>query len=178
MYLDTASTINTPVGTLNYVPLLIDCKNSLPDKFKRSLAKLRQLKLKYLDEGTYLSYYGFSLGTPRVSEKKQINTTLAKEFLLSFLGFDIIGGSRPQIKAMGGGNAADEKATGVFARDDFSYHLQRLSKRDYDRAKPTNFANQTEYLSGLSRNMQTNRELAKNELSRRREAFEYVESYR
>ncbi|OPY37364.1 MAG: hypothetical protein A4E35_01279 [Methanoregula sp. PtaU1.Bin051] len=178
LYLDTASTINTPVGTLNYVPLLIDCKNSLPDKFKRSLAKLRQLKLKYLDEGTYLSYYGFSLGTPRVSEKKQINTTLAKEFLLSFLGFDIIGGSHTRIKPGGGGNAFDEKAAGVFARDDFSYHLRRLPKREYDRTKPSNFADQTEYLSGLSRNMQTNRELAKNELHRRREAFDYVESYR
>ena len=70
---------------------------------------MRQLKLKYLDEGFYLSYYGFGLGTPRVSEKKQINTTLAKEFLLSFLGFDIIGGSHTRIKPGGGGNSFDEK---------------------------------------------------------------------
>jgi len=178
LYLDTASTVSTPAGSLNYVPLLIDCKNSLPDKFKRSLAKLRQLKLKYLEEGFYLSYYGFSLGTPRVSEKKQINTTLAREFLLSFLGFDIIGGAHTRIKAGGGGNSFDEKAAGIFARDDFSYHLRRLPKREYDRVKPENFADQTAYLSGLSRDMQTNRELAKSELKSRKDAFEYVESYR
>lgn len=178
LYLDTASTVSTPLGTLNYVPLLIDCKNSLPDKFKRSLAKLRQLKLKYLEEGIYLSYYGFGLGTPRVSEKKQINTTLAREFLLSFLGFDIIGGSHTRIKGGGGGNSFDEKAAGIFARDDFSYHLQRVGRRDYDRVKPTNFADQTEYLSGLSKSMQTNRDLAKSELRCRKDAFEYVESYR
>ncbi len=178
LYTDYGSTIDTPIGKLNYVPLMIDCKNSLPDKFKRSLAKLRQLKIAYMKEGYYLSFYGFGVGTPRVSRKRNIDRTLAKEFLLSFLGFDIIGGSHARITGGGGGNPSDEKSTGVFKSDDFNYHLTSVSSKIYPRIKPQNFADQTEYLVSLNKRMIKERSVAQIELERRPEAFEYIESYK
>lgn len=178
LYTDSGSSIETPLGKLNYVPLMVDLKNSLPDKFKRSLAKLRQLKVAYLKEGYYLSYYGFGVGTPRVSQKRNIEQTLAKEFLLSFLGFDIVGGSHARIAGGGGGNPSDEKSTGVFNSDDFNYHLTRVSSKLYPRIKPQNFAAQTDYLLSLNQRMSKERTVAQSELERRPEAFEYIESYK
>jgi hypothetical protein len=178
LYTDYGTNIDTPIGKLNYIPLMIDCKNSLPDKFKRSLAKLRQLKIAYLKDGYYLSYYGFGVGTPRVSQKRNIDRTLAKEFLLSFLGFDIVGGSHARISGGGGGGSSDEKSTGVFHSDDFNYHLTRVPSKLYPRIKPQNFADQTDYLLSVNQRMVKEREVAQTELERRPEAFEYVESYK
>ena len=174
-YLDNNQSIKSPEGKLNYVPLLIDCKNSLPDSNKRSLAKLRQLKAQYLKEGYYLFYYGFSLGTPRVSMKTP--NALSREFLLAFLGFDVMGGSHARFKGGGGSDTLDKRA-GRFDSSDFNYHLKTVPSSVYKRVKPQNFTEQTRYLNTLSSAMKKDREIVTKELVKRSAAHDYIETYR
>lgn len=180
LYLDIGFTIKTPVGKKNFIPLLIDCKNSTPDRFKRTLAKLRRLKLKYLKEGYYLFYYGFSLGCPRVGGKKNIRTKIvAKDFLLSFLGFDIIGASHARTHVGGGGGKSnEEKVVGKFDLGDFNYHLARVQRKKSEEVRKGNLSIQTEYLDSLSRKLKGNREIVTKELKKRKEADKYIENYK
>ena len=81
-------TVRDGGSVYNAIPVMIDFKRSLPDKFKRSVAFLHQIKMNYIKEEFYLIYYATNVGMPRLSIKKQ--ESLAKEFMLSFLGFNRI----------------------------------------------------------------------------------------
>jgi hypothetical protein len=179
IYTDNTLSIKSPIGKLNFVPLMIDFKNSSPDNYMRSISKLSSLKNQYLDEGYYLFYYGFSPRSSNVSQKRNINETLAKEFLLSYLGFDIIGASFAQIGKRGGGTDQNEnKATGVFDTNDFKYHLEFLNTKDYKKAKPNNYTKQNNYLKTISDNLVHDSSRAIAELKKRNDAYEYIKLYK
>ncbi len=177
LYIDNCKSIKSDQGKLNFVPLMIDCKATSPDQLMRSLAKLNQIKNEYLKEGFYLFFYGFNPRIPSVSQKKKNEEVLAKEFLLSYLGFDIIGASYAK---MHGGGPIDKhpvKAAGVFQETDFKYHLEMVGQFDYDRTKQRNFINQNEFFGKLSTQVKDNPNVAIDELQKRKDAFDYVQLY-
>lgn len=175
LYTDNNLSIKSHIGDLNFVPLMVDLKNSSPDNFMRSLSKLNSLKKQYLNEGYYLFYYGFSPRSPSVSQNR--NETLAKEFLLAYLGFDVVGASFALINSGGGGSTTNTAPN--FEETDFKYHLKILdNKKEHDRAKPHNFTRQTKFLNGVSEKLLTDSSAAINELRKRKEAYEYVQLYK
>lgn len=174
LYSDNNLSIKSHLGKLNFVPLMIDLKNSSPDNFMRSLSKLHSLKKQYLKEGYYLFYYGFSPRAPSASQKRK--ETLAKEFLLSYLGFDVIGASFAQF--FGGGGPSKTNAAGVFEPKDYKYHLEIFEKKEFDKVKQRNYTSQTNYLKSVSKNLIDNSSAAINELKKRKEAFDYVQLYK
>ena len=176
LYTDNDLSIKSHFGKLNFVPLMVDFKNSSPDNYMRSLAKLCNLKKQYLEEGYYLFYYGFSPRNSRVSQKRNIDETLAKDFLLSYLGFDVIGASFAQFKK--GGAPSETTAAGVFDATDFKYRLQVLDTKEYNRVKPRNYTKQTNYLKTISENLGNDSSGAIKELTKRKEAYEYVQLYK
>ncbi|MCK4796980.1 MAG: hypothetical protein KAT05_06335 [Spirochaetes bacterium] len=178
IYTDNSLSVKSHLGKLNFVPLMIDFKEKSPDSYMRSLAKLNQLKKQYLDEGYYLFYYGFSPRTPALSQKRNVNETLAKEFLLSYLGFDVIGASFARFNGGGGGSPDQIKSTGIFETTDYKYHLTTLNKKDYDRAKPRNFTTQTDYFNTVSENLSSDPSFATTELKNRKEAYDYIQLYK
>jgi len=178
LYIDNNQSIKSDLGQLNFVPLMIDCKATSPDHLMRSLAKLSQIKNEYLKQGFYLFYYGFNPRIPVVNQKKNMSETLAKEFLLSYLGFDVIGAS---YALMHGGGPTDKnpfKATGVFKDTDFKYHMETVGQYDYDRTKQRNFLNQNNILKNISSQIKDTPNAAINELQKRKDAYEYVQLYR
>jgi hypothetical protein len=178
IYLNSNCKIQTSSGSMNLVPLLIDCKNSNPETFKRTLVKLRRLKLDYLKEGYYLFYYGFSLGMPRIGGKTKKPKTLAKDFLLSFLGFDILGNSRAIARKVGGGTQTEEKVVGKFSLNDFNYHSTKVLRTVAQKMKPENLSVQSDYLADLSTKLKSDREIALKELKTRNEADVYLQDYK
>ncbi len=175
LYANNNLSIKSHIGNLNFVPLMIDLKNSSPDSFMRSLSKLHSLKKQYLKEGYYLFYYGFSPRAPSVNQKR--NETLAKEFLLAYLGFDVIGASFAMIN-QGGGSSATNTAPN-FDPTDFKYHLKVLdNKKERDRVKPHNYTRQTKYLRDVSEKLPIDSSAAINELKKRKEAYDYVQLYK
>jgi len=178
LYLDNNVSIKSPEGKLNFVPLLIDLKNSSPDSSMRQLAELRQIKMEYLNEGYYLFYYGFSPRTPGVSEKKKINETLAKEFLLSYVGFDIIGSSYAMESTGGPQPNTPKMSAGIFDPLDFNYHLKAIKPGEHETIKPRNLKTQSDFFYGVTKQMKKDRDSPLNELKIRKNAFDYVESYK
>ncbi len=174
LYTDNNLSIKSHLGKLNFVPLMVDLKNSSPDSFMRSLSKLHSLKKEYLKEGYYLFYYGFSPRAPSANQKRK--ETLAKEFLLSYLGFDVVGGSFAQFQ--GGGGASKTNMAGVFESTDYKYHLETLEQNDYDRVKQRNYTRQTNYLKSVSENLTNNSSAAIDELKKRKDAYDYIQLYK
>jgi hypothetical protein len=142
----------------------------------RQIAELRQIKMDYLKEGYYLFYYGFSPRTPSVSQKK--NESLAKEFLLSFVGFDIIGGSFAMNNPGGPQPNTPKSSAGIFDTSDFNYHLTNIEPWEHEIIKPKNLERQSDYLFTVSQQMKKDREIPVNELKKRDGAFNYLESYK
>lgn len=175
LYSDNNLSINSHIGELNFIPLMIDFKAYSPDSLKRSLDKLLKLKRQYLNEGFYLFYYGFNPRTPSVSEKRDQYESLAKDFLLAYLGFDIVGGSYAQLQG-GGSGTTGTRTAGIFDSNDYKYHLNTISAKEYNIIKPTNFSSQTQYLHKVSNKLVENPEFAINELKKRNEAYNYVQS--
>ena len=163
LYIDNNQSIKSDRGQLNFVPLMIDCKATSPDHLMRSLAKLNQIKNEYLKQGYYLFYYGFNPRIPVVSQKTNKTEALAKEFLLSYLGFDIIGAS---YALMHGGGPTDKhpvKTIGVFNNSDFKYHSKSVGQYEYDRTKQRNFIAQNNVLDSISSKINKNPSTALNE---------------
>ena len=134
----------------------------------QSLAKLNQIKNEYLKEGFYLFYYGFNPRIPAVTQKRNADGALAKEFLLTYFGFDIIGASYAM---MHGGDPVDKhpvKATGVFQQSDFKYHMEILGQYDYDRTKQRNFLNQNDFLKNVPTQIKSKPKFAIEELQKKR----------
>jgi len=177
IYEDNAITVKSPAGNLNLILLLVDFKGSKPDKFKRTIAALRNLKLDYLSEKCYLFYYGFSIASPRISRKPEEKTKLAKDFLLSFLGFDILGGSHPRTVGGGSPSHTPTKTVGKFKTKDFNYHKTNIPSSLYGINKPDNFTTQNKYLKSLASGVVKDRSLASKELQKRKEANDYLETY-
>ncbi len=171
-------------GNYTYVPLLIDYKSCNVDRFKRATIALNELKKKYMEGGYYLMYYGLGISTPRMGIKKQVNTnikeykeTLAKEFLLSFLGFDIIGSSHakptyPRSRAI----PPEPKRVGEFSKADFFYYPTKEMRLPQVQ-KVRNLEAQNEYLDTLSTGLIREREMPIDELRKRKDASDYVNSY-
>jgi hypothetical protein len=178
IYTDNALSVKSHLGKLNFVPLTIDFKEKSPDNYMRTLAKLNILKTQYLEEGYYLYYYAFSPRTPSVSEKRNVNEKLAKDFLLPYLGFDVVGASFARFRGMGGGHFEGQKAAGVFNSDDYKYHLTLLDKKDYDRVKMNNYTSQTKHFNNISENLINDSSSATNELKKREEAYDYIQLYK
>jgi hypothetical protein len=176
LYIDNNQSIKSDQGQLNFVPLMIDCKATSPDHLMRSLAKLSQIKNEYIKEGFYLFYYGFNPRIPVVNRKKN-NETLAKEFLLSYLGFDVIGGSYALMHGGGPTDKSPEKSVGIFSDVDFKYHLETVKPYDYDRTKQRNFLKQNTILNGISSKLSRSPKAPLEELQKRKDAFEYVQLY-
>lgn len=168
-----------------YVPLLIDYKSCNVDRFKRSTAILNELKRKYLKDNVYLLYYAFSVSTPRLTRKKNkevknsviLGKTLAKEFLLSFLGFDIIGSAHAkQLYNTQKAVPPEPKKVGEFKDQDFFYYPS--SNKEFPNVqKIRNMEIQNDYLEKLSKTVAQDSELPAKELRKRKEASEYVQSY-
>lgn len=158
-------------STLNGIPLMIDMKRSNPDNYRRTLAKLLDLKLKYMADGFYPIYYAYSVGRPRLSETKV--SDIAKDFLLSFLGFDIIGASHAIIPPdkPGGGLSRILK----FDLRSFKY-LRSIADYAYkaDKAKAEVFHKQSQYLGKFHEGWAKDRNYIKHELQTRNEASDYI----
>jgi len=160
-------------GTLyNAIPLFIDFKRSSPDSFMRSVAMLHRLKRKYLNEGYYPIYYAANVSRPRTSDKKL--KALAKEFMLSFLGFDIIGASQAVPPRQGGGGPATYMD---FEMESFSYIRTENKGNTHrtDQSKANIFHTQTTYLNGIHENTSRDGKYLVNELEKRKEAKDYVD---
>jgi len=157
----------------NAVPLFIDLKRSSPDNFMRSIAMLHRLKKKYIKEGYYLIYYAANASRPRMSTKRQ--NVLAKEFMLSFLGFDIIGASQAvgpiEGKRGGMGSYID------FKLDSFSYirTKEKVNTRMIDQIKAKIFYTQTSYLNQIHENTANNEKYLINEFNKRKEAKDFID---
>lgn len=168
-------TVNENGTKFNAIPLLIDLKRSSPDSFMRSIAMLHRLKSKYMTEGYYPIYYAANVSRPRTSDKKQ--KTLAKEFMLSFLGFDIIGASQavPPRDGRGGGGPGNFIQ---FELDSFSY--VKTANKGYayktDKSKAETFYTQTSYLNQIHKNTLLDRKYLDNEFKKRKEAKDYVDT--
>jgi len=157
------------------IPLMIDYKGCNVDRFKLATSVLHELKDKYLKDGVYLMYYAFSVGTPRLSKKPE--KVLAKDFLLSFLGFDIIGSSHArQVNPKAKWHLPVPKEVGEFRQEDFFYHPTG-DKRLPSEQKTRNLTKQNIYLNDISLKFNNNSELPNKELEKRQHAKTYINSY-
>lgn len=159
----------------NAIPLLIDLKRASPDSFMRSIAMLHKLKTKYMKEGYYPIYYAANVSRPRTSDKKQ--RALAKEFMLSFLGFDIIGATQAVPPREGGGGGGLGNFID-FELDSFSYVKTGNKGFAYktDKTKAEIFYTQTSYLNQVHKNTLGDRKYLENEFKQRKEAKDYVDT--
>ncbi|MEM0135775.1 MAG: hypothetical protein QXU18_11240 [Thermoplasmatales archaeon] len=158
---------------MNAIPLMIDFKRSNPDSYKRSVAKLRNLKLKYINEGFYPIYYAYNVSRPRMSKNKR--TDIAKEFLLSFLGFDIIGATNAMLPRRGGGR---KNKRVDFKIDSFTYYYtgDDVSSRRADQLKASIYGIQSNYLGHIHEKVKENKEYVKKEMESRKDANEYIKT--
>ncbi|MCL4356601.1 MAG: hypothetical protein M1460_01875 [Candidatus Thermoplasmatota archaeon] len=168
-------TVNENETKYNAIPLLIDLKRSAPDSFMRSIAMLHQLKIKYMAEGYYPIYYAANVSRPRTSDKKQ--RTLAKEFMLAFLGFDIIGASHAVHPKEGKGGGGEGNFFD-FDLGTFSYIKTGNKGNTYktDKSKAEIFSTQTSYLNLIHNNTLTDTKYLENEFNKRKEAKDYVDT--
>ncbi|WMT53773.1 hypothetical protein [Ferroplasma acidiphilum] len=161
-------------GSYNAIPLMIDFKRTSPDTFMRSVAYLYELKRKYLNDGFYPLYYAANVSMPRSSIKK--TTALAKEFMLSFLGFDIIGNSQaihlPQNPRFGGVRPKSIS----FDQQSFNYIFDnnQTSKYNKDAIKSQIFETQTTYLNKIHDETLNNNKYVELELNKRKVANKYI----
>ncbi len=165
-------TVRNSGGTYNAMPLYIDFKRSNPDTFKRSVAMLLQLKKKYIREGFYPVFYAGNVGRPRISAKSQY--IIAREFLLSFIGFDIIGSSLAFNPREGPrGYTPDNKLLDFNLNTfEYSYKLNDASRvKERDMEKSQIYGNQSSFLGTLNKNN------ANDELKKRTTAQNYVKAY-
>ncbi|WP_287961436.1 hypothetical protein [Acidiplasma sp.] len=165
-------TVNGGGQSYNAIPLYIDFKRSNPDAFKRTIAMLFKLKKQYMKDGFYPVLYAANVSRPRI-----LNTgsrVIAREFLLAFLGFDIIGSSlafNPRASKMG--YTHDNKLL-EFSMETFeySYNNKNINKKSYkDKNKSEIYSRQSSFLGGL------NGEQTKNELKKRPGAEKYIKTY-
>lgn len=166
--------VNESGTKYNAIPLLIDLKRSAPDSFMRSIAMLHRLKKKYMTEGYYPIYYAANVSRPRTSDKKQ--KALAKEFMLSFLGFDIIGATQA-VPPREGGSGGGPGSFIDFELDSFSYVKtgNKGNSSKTDKSKAQIFYSQTSYLNQIHKNTLIDREYLNNEFKKRKEAKDYVD---
>lgn len=159
----------------NAIPVLVDFKRSSPDSYKRSVAYLLTLKYKYMKEGYYPIYYAANVSRPRTSKKR--SRTVAKEFLLSYVGFDIIGAAQAIAPRDGGGGGGMSKSM-AFDLEDFSYYDTGVKDNSYrtDKTKAQMFGMQTNYLNEIHPKTLENQDYLKNELGKRGEAKAYLET--
>ncbi len=159
-------------STLNAIPLMIDFKRSNPDNFKRFVAYLLKLKQKYIKEGYYPIYYAFNVNRPRLSKKR--DTEAAKEFLLSLLGFDIIGASNAIIAGYGT-NYSNEVN---FDISSFSYKFtgSKINTGDAYDNKNMMYNSQTAYLTNIHTNSLNDKDYVKKELGSRKMAMDYIKT--
>lgn len=166
-------TVHHSGGTYNAIPLYIDFKRSNPDTFKRSVAMLHKLKDRYMQEGFYPIYYAANVSKPRLSNKK--TTAIAKEFMLSFLGFDIIGAAlafQPREGAIG---YTPTNKYIDFDLSTFNYFYKdetNIRYREANNKKAQIFSTQTDYLAGIKDKNTLDKELAV-----RPEAKKYLKTY-
>lgn len=160
-------------GKLNAIPLMIDFKRSNPDSYKRSVAKLLELKLKFIKEGYYPIYYAYNVSRSRMSKNK--TTDVAKEFLLSFLGFDIIGASNSVLPRSGGSNK-NKKIE--FELDSFIYRYTNVNipSNRADKVKASIYGVQSNYLRGIHEKTMENEEYVREQLQSRQEAAKYLKT--
>jgi hypothetical protein len=165
-------------GTYNAIPLMIDFKRTLPDKFKRSVAYLYELKKKYLKEGFYPLYYAANVSMPRSSAKK--TTALAKEFMLSFLGFDIIGNSQAINVQENQGFGSNGTKPLSFDQPSFNYIYGngRISNYYKYSIKSEIFKTQTTYLNKIHDETLNNDKYIEQELNKRNFAKEYINTFK
>lgn len=183
--------INSGIGSTtkgqgyNLIPLMVDYKGCNVDRFKLATSVLHEVKEKYLKEKVYLLYYAFSVGTPRLSKKSQKITVetkkaekvLAKDFLLSFLGFDIIGSNYArQTNHKAKWHLPLPKEVGEFKQEDFFYHPTE-DKRLQSEQKIKNLMNQNRYLNDISVKFNKDSELPLKEMQKRQQANSYIDSY-
>jgi len=165
-------------GSYNAIPIMIDFKRTLPDKFKRSVAYLYELKNEYIKDGFYPIYYAANVGMPRFSPKK--TTALAKEFMLSFLGFDIIGASHavkiPENPKFGSSRPKPMS----FDQKSFNYIFDNnpVSKYFKDTIKSEIFKTQTTYLNKIHDETLNDNKYVEKELSKRKAANEYISTFK
>ena len=160
-------------GEFNAIPLYVDFKRSNPDTFKRSVAMLYRLKQKYMKEGFYPIYYAANISKPRLSNKKI--TTIAREFMLSFLGFDIIGASLAFQPREGPVGYTPTNKYIDFDLSNFNYFYKDESDMNYKEAnnkKAQVLSTQTDYLSKIQDKSEVD-----TELSTRPEAKKYIKTY-
>jgi hypothetical protein len=159
--------------TYNAIPLLIDFKRANPDGYKRSVAYLLQMKKEYMKEGYYPIYYAANVSRPRIGKNTSI--AIAKEFLLSFVGFDIIGASQAVPPHKGGGGEG-KKIRFDLERFNYSYTGERESGYKGDKTKSAIFENQTKYLHEIHEKTLINPKYVIEELVRRPDAKNYIET--
>jgi len=159
-------------GTYNAIPVYADFKRSNPDAFKRSVAILQKLKKEFIKEGFYPIYYAANISRPRLSDKK--HNVIAKEFMLSFLGFDIIGTSMAYQPREGNGYPQNNKYLN-FDLNTFNYFYKnndKIKKKEADINKAQVLDAQTNYLNNtMTKSSPTN------ELNKRPEAKKYIQTY-
>ena len=156
---------------LNAIPLMIDFKRSNPDSYKRSIAKLLELKLKSIREGYYPIYYAYNVSRPRMSKNKR--EEIAKEFLLSFLGFDIIGASNAVLSG-GGGSKMNKKVDFELEKFIYKYTNEDISPHGSEKLKAYIFGVQSDYLNEIHQKTKDNGDYVKKELSSKKEATDYI----
>lgn len=169
-------TIRDSGSLYNAIPVMIDFKRSLPDKFKRSVAFLLKLKMEYIKEGFYPIYYAANVGMPRISIKKQ--RSLAKEFMLSFLGFDIIGASQAVPATNGFGHSVPSSSID-FDQQSFNYVSNDMpDKYNRDIKKSEIFKIQTSYLNRIHDKALSNEHYPGQELAKRKTANDYINTFK
>ena len=156
---------------LNAIPLMIDFKRANPDGYMRSIAKLLELKRKYITEGYYPIYYAYNVSRPRMSKNKRID--IAKEFLLSFLGFDIIGASNAVLPG-GGGSNTNKRVDFDLGKFVYGYTNQNISSYNSNKLKASIYGEQSRYLGSVHEKSIEDNKYVKKELTARREATEYL----
>ena len=161
--------------TYNAIPLLIDFKRANPDGYKRSVAYLLQLKREYMKEGYYPIYYAANVSRPRMG--KNTSSAIAKEFLLSFVGFDIIGASQAVAPQNRGGGGDGKQIKFDLDKFNYSYTGEKESSYKTDKTKSAIFENQTRYLHGIHERTASNQKYVNDELQKRPEAKNYIETF-
>ncbi|MGP6207821.1 hypothetical protein ACNF42_07345 [Cuniculiplasma sp. SKW3] len=163
---------NVSIGTgskLNAIPLMIDFKGTNPDTHRRSVAKINELKIKYMKEGYYPIIYAYNVSRPRMSKNKR--SEIAKEFLLSFLGFDLIGASKAMVHAIGG------NSRGVnFNLEDFTYTYSEKygNTSETNKMKSLIYYSQSLYLGTIHQKTLENSNYISKEMERRPKVKEYI----
>lgn len=126
-----------------------------------------------MKEGFYPIYYAANVSKPRLSNKK--TTTIAREFMLSFLGFDIIGASLAFQPREGPVGYTPTNKYIDFDLSNFNYFYKDeydMNYKDANNKKAHVLSTQTDYLSKIQ-----DKNKVDTELSTRPEAKKYIKTY-